>query len=243
MTTNASRPLISRASLAEQAYEVIKQRILDLDLKPGQVITEAEMSEMLSISKSPIRAALIHLQRDGLIEITPYTETIVSKLEVGRVRQLYEARSLIEPHVIEAVTPQLVVHDECEIQAILNRAQAALDHGDYATFFKTNTEFHGYFIRRHGNEFFWNSFRVIDYQMQRIRMLSAAIINHPTKQMAEHRMIFDAVKHRDAQGAANAMRKHILGYFDDLLREIDAALFPGLCRLLHAKGAHPRPES
>src|SRR5688572_32975627 len=83
-------PLISRASLSEQAYAAIKGMINRLELKPGEPITEAQLAAMLDISKSPIRAALIHLQRDGLVTITPYTETVASEINVTCVNSIYE---------------------------------------------------------------------------------------------------------------------------------------------------------
>ncbi|MGH6915780.1 MAG: GntR family transcriptional regulator, partial [Geminicoccales bacterium] len=88
-------PMINRSSLSEQAYVAIKGMIHRLELKPGEPITEAQLSALLNISKSPIRSALIHLQRDGLLTMTPYKETIVSELSVDVVRSLYEARALI----------------------------------------------------------------------------------------------------------------------------------------------------
>jgi DNA-binding GntR family transcriptional regulator len=215
-------PLINRASLSEQAYAAIKGMIHRLELKPGQPITEAHLSALLGISKSPIRSALIHLQRDGLVAITPYKETIVSELGVERVRSIYEARALIEPHVVAAVTPRLSAADHQQIEDMLDRSERALLAEDFPVFFGINTEFHGFFVRRYGNEFFWNAYQAIDAQMERVRMISTAIMNHPQKQLAEHRQIFEAVRARGADAAGQAMKAHIAGYLDDVLAEIAA---------------------
>lgn len=226
MNTETIASLVQYAPLSEQAYAVIKQMILELRLKPGQVITEADLSEILKTSKSPIRTALIHLQRDGLVTITPYKDTVVAELDVRHVHQLYEVRAVIEPYVIRALVPQLEETDFATVAAILDRADLALANEDYPTFFGINTEFHGFFIKRYGNEFFWKTFQVVDYQMQRIRMISSEIMNHPRKQMAEHRQIFDAVCARDAEASGMALRAHILGYFEDLLQEIRSGHIP-----------------
>src|SRR5690606_31644526 len=115
----------------EQAYAAIKGMILRLELKPGQPVTEAQLSSMLRISKSPIRSALIHLQRDGLVTITPYKETIVSELSVDYVRSIYEARALIEPYVVAAVTPRLTAAEFARIEDMLDRSEQALDGEDF----------------------------------------------------------------------------------------------------------------
>ncbi|MEA2524871.1 MAG: hypothetical protein QOF33_1072 [Thermomicrobiales bacterium] len=217
-----SEPVINRASLSEQAYEAIKVMIHRLELKPGQPVTEAKLSTMLNISKSPIRSALIHLQRDGLVTITPYKETIVSEMSVQNVRSIYEARALIEPHVIVALTPLLTDSDFAELEAILDRSEQAMAAEDFPLFFALNTEYHGFYVRRHGNDIFQNVLKVINGQMERVRMISATIRNHPQKQLAEHRQIFEAIRAGDAQRAGDAMRAHIVGYLDDVLTEFES---------------------
>lgn len=222
MTATKPAPLINRASLAEQAYVAIKNMILRLELTPGEPITEAQLSSLLNISKSPIRSALIHLQRDGLVTITPYKETIVSALSVDKVRSIYEARLLIEPYVVTAVTPRLTAADYDQLAEMLGRSEAALAGEDFPTYFAINSEFHGFFVQRHGNEFLQNTLQTIDLQMERVRMISATILNHPQKQHAEHTAIFDAVRSGDAEAAGRAMRDHIAGYLDDVLAEVEA---------------------
>jgi DNA-binding GntR family transcriptional regulator len=226
MTDTRRPPLINRASLSDQAYAVIRRMILELELKPGTAVTEAQLSEILGLSKSPIRNALIHLQRDGLVTITPYKETIVSTLTVETARHIYEVRSLLEPYFVEQVTPRLNADDLRDLQETIDQADAALERGDFGAFFALNTEFHGFFVRHHGNEFFWNLFQSVELQMQRIRMISAAIHNNPGKQAAEHREIFEAVNRGDAELATSLMRQHVAGYWEDLVHEIEAGRLP-----------------
>jgi DNA-binding GntR family transcriptional regulator len=158
-------PLISRASLSEQAYLAIKGMINRLELRPGEPITEAQLATVLQISKSPIRSALIHLQRDGLVAITPYKETVVSEINVERVRHIYEARALIEPYCVAEVTARLQGADLARLAEMLDRSERLLDAEDYPAFFAINTEFHGFFVKREGNDLFWNLYQVIDTQM------------------------------------------------------------------------------
>lgn len=215
-------PVINRASLAEQAYAAIREMILRLELKPGEPITEARLSSLLSISKSPVRSALIHLQRDGLVTITPYKETIVSELSVDHVRSIYEARVLIEPYVIASVTPRLTTTDFERVEDMLLRSERALSNEDFSTYFAINSEFHGYFVRRHGNEFLRSTVQKIDLQMARVRMISATISNHPQKQQAEHAAIFAAVRAGNSERARRAMHEHITDYLHDVLSEVEA---------------------
>lgn len=220
-------PLISRASLSEQAYAAIKGMINRLELKPGEPITEAQLSAVLQISKSPIRSALIHLQRDGLVATTPYKETVVSEINVERVRSIYEARAVIEPYCVSEVTERLHESDVARLREMLDRSERLLTAEAYPAFFAINSEFHGFFVRRQGNDLFWNLYQVVDTQMERVRMLSATIFGHPRKQFEEHSQIFEAARARDPVRASAAMKAHILGYLDDLLAEIAAGRLGG----------------
>lgn len=220
MATKASVTPLTRTSLAEQAYEVIKRMILELKLEPGEVITEAKLAGMLGISKSPIRTALVHLQRDGLVVITPFKETVVAELRAEDVRDIYEARSLIEPYVVEQVVPRLTEGDLASLEEILDRARAALARADYTEFFWINREFHSFFVEKHGNRQLSSFLATIDSQMQRIRMISSVIGSLPQKQLQEHNEIFEFVRARDAVGAAARMREHIVAYLDDVLAEV-----------------------
>ncbi|MCM8749954.1 GntR family transcriptional regulator [Thermomicrobiaceae bacterium CFH 74404] len=220
MATQTPVTPLTRTSLAEQAYEVIKRMILELKLEPGELITEAKLAAMLGISKSPIRTALVHLQRDGLVVITPFKETIVAELRVEDVRDIYEARSLIEPYVVEQVVPRLTEDDLAALDQILDRARDSLAREDFPEFFLTNNEFHGFFIDKHSNKQLSSFMATIDSQMQRIRMISASIMSHPQKQMQEHEEIFSAVRRGDAASAAARMREHIMRYLDDVLAEV-----------------------
>jgi DNA-binding GntR family transcriptional regulator len=226
MTTTRRPPLINRSSLSDQAYAVIRRMILELELRPGTAVTEAQLSDMLGLSKSPIRTALIHLQRDGLVTITPYKETIISNLTLDSARHIYEARLLLEPHFVEQVTPRLTPDDLRDLGEMIEQAEAALARGELSTFFDYNTDFHGFFVRRHGNEFFWNLFQAVDLQMQRIRMISAAIKHNPDKQAIEHRQIFEAVCRGDATTASELMRQHLSGYWDDMVAEFQSGRLP-----------------
>ena len=83
-------------SLADQAYETIKQNILNLTYPPGMPLTEAKLAEELGMSRSPVRTALRMLQTDGLIVTDYYKSMTVKEITEEDINQIYQLRELIE---------------------------------------------------------------------------------------------------------------------------------------------------
>lgn len=83
-------------SLSDQAYEIIKDRILNLTYAPGMHLTEAMLTQELNMSRSPIRTALKQLQIDGLIVTDHYKSLYVKEITDQDIHEIYQLRELIE---------------------------------------------------------------------------------------------------------------------------------------------------
>ncbi len=83
-------------SLAEQAYEKIKQNILNLTYLPGMPLTEAMLTKELGMSRSPVRSAIQMLQTEGLIESDYYRSITVKPITRQDIEEIYQLRELLE---------------------------------------------------------------------------------------------------------------------------------------------------
>ncbi len=83
-------------SLAEQAYEKIKQNILNLTYPPGMPLTEAMLTKELGMSRSPIRSAIQMLQTEGLIQSDYYKSITVKPITRQDIEEIYQLRELLE---------------------------------------------------------------------------------------------------------------------------------------------------
>ena len=84
------------ASLAAQAYEKIKENILNLTYSPGMPLTEAMLAAELGMSRSPIRAAIQMLRSEGLIVSDYYKSMTVREITDKDINELYQIRELLE---------------------------------------------------------------------------------------------------------------------------------------------------
>ena len=83
-------------SLATQAYETIKENIMNLTYPPGMVLTEAMLTKELRMSRSPVRTAIQMLQVEGLIVSDYYKSMTVKEITEKDINEIYQLRELIE---------------------------------------------------------------------------------------------------------------------------------------------------
>src|SRR5690349_9734612 len=87
------------AQLERRVYERLRDDIISGVLQPGDQLVEARLAADLGVSKTPVREALIRLQRDGLVSIEPYRGARVLEPSPDDVREIVELRELLECHV------------------------------------------------------------------------------------------------------------------------------------------------
>lgn len=106
----------SETSSAEQAYSRIKSLIITLKLSPGSTIHEADLLRQFGVGRTPLREALLHLQRDGMLRIYPRRAIIVTKLGLQEIRQIFEMRMILERSAASLAAQRIT---DVEIQELL----------------------------------------------------------------------------------------------------------------------------
>lgn len=91
---------MNKSGLSGQAYDKIKELIVNSTIKPGQFITEAEMQECLGLGRTPVREAFHELARDQLVVIHSRRGVEVSTISPKKIREIFEARKMLEPEIL-----------------------------------------------------------------------------------------------------------------------------------------------
>ncbi len=87
---------LKRYSLAEQAYQSLLKQIISGQRPVGEKLTEEELCDLFSISRTPAREALVRLERDGLVEHQLHSGWNISAPDRQQIRELFECRREIE---------------------------------------------------------------------------------------------------------------------------------------------------
>jgi DNA-binding GntR family transcriptional regulator len=205
-------------SLKDKAYSAIKEAILSLTLKPRTPLVENELARQLGISKTPIRDALVELEREGLVTKIPFKGTYVTEITLKDIREIFQLRAVLEGFAARLAAPLFSAEELEEMEKTLDAAEAALAQGDIALCNKHRSRFHNFIRNKANNQRLQATIHNLDDQYQRFRPMSYQIKGRPSKSLKEHRKILKALRAQDPLIAEEAMRDHILGNLQDILQ-------------------------
>ncbi len=196
------------ATLADQAYEAIKNAIIGLDLKPGDAIVEDDLAEQIGISKTPVRQALARLEREGLVVRIPYKATYVADLDPADASDILELRAVLEGLAARSVVD--VVDDGMldRAEELLDAYDAAVLEGDLATAGRLGEEFHRLVSGASANRHVATMLETLNLQLERLRAMSGHHQDRAERSGREHRAILAALRDRDPEAVEQAFRNH-----------------------------------
>jgi DNA-binding GntR family transcriptional regulator len=205
-------------SNAEVAYAAIKHQIVSLALPPGTTIREADLQEEFGIGRTPLREALHRLAQERLVEIFPRRTTVVAKLGLQDVRQIYELRSALESAAAGFAARRISTPSICQLQPIVESLNASRDSQDSARFLDLNQTFHRTIAECSQNQFLAEA---IDRALDLNRWLwNTYFSTHAVRResLFGHDPIVDAILVGDEAAARIAMDEHIRISKEELLR-------------------------
>jgi DNA-binding GntR family transcriptional regulator len=101
MTTSADA---APDSLAKQAYLALRDRLVLLDIAPGEPLQEARLAEELGVGRTPLREALKHLELDHLVVTYPRRGTFATNVDITALAAITQVRAALEPVAVRAAS-------------------------------------------------------------------------------------------------------------------------------------------
>jgi DNA-binding GntR family transcriptional regulator len=206
-------------SVADLVFGELYRRIVELELPPGMKLSEQEVARQMGVSRQPVRDAFFRLSQLGLIVIQPQRATTVSMISEEAVLQARFVRTALETETVRIVARDHDVSDISEFQRLLDAQERAVAADDRVGFHALDDEFHQAIAVASGNAFAWTLIRENKAHMDRVRYLSLGF--NAGSALADHRRILAALRTRDPEQAAEAMREH-LSRIERLLQQIRA---------------------
>jgi GntR family transcriptional regulator, rspAB operon transcriptional repressor len=202
-------PQETSASLRDAAYEAVKHRIITCVYKPGDYLNEAYVSTSIGIGRTPVHQAIDRLTQDGLLEVIPRKGIIVKPISLEEVVQITEVRRVNETFCVKLAAEHADNVDLAVLGDILNRADAWTEVRNIEQMMLLDREFHMTLAKAAKNTVLANILKNLHERSLRFWFISLTAHDHHRKVQREHRMIFDTIKRRDADAAAQAMLTHI----------------------------------
>ena len=203
----ATRPRSTSGSV----HAAIKERILKLDLHPGQSLSEPELATVYGVSRTPVREALIRLADEGLVDIVPKSGTMVARIPLALLPEAILVRKALEDittrHAAEHASGSALL----QLEACLLHQQEIAEQADYEQFHLADEAFHATIALIAGLSGIWTLVERAKMHVDRYRRLTLPQEGRMAQVVIEHRLIFDAIRDRDADAASRAMTAHISG--------------------------------
>jgi GntR family transcriptional regulator, rspAB operon transcriptional repressor len=194
----------------ENVYNFLHTSIMELRVKPGQMINVNELSEFLKVSRSPIRDALIQLGKDGLVTTTPQKGTMVSKIDVKRVKEERFIRACIEERVVEEFLGLYQESDITKMRAILKRQEQMISEENARQFLSLDDDFHAVFFEATDRPFCLKSVLNMSSHYYRIRLLSLSEPEIQQRTFAQHEEIMQLLLAKDMEKLKKLLDFHII---------------------------------
>ncbi len=196
-------------SLALMAYRKLKSMIVLGGLFPGAPLKEAELSDLLGVSRTPVREALRMLRSEGLVQSTAHRGAHVAQISRKEVLEAYEVREWVEPRMVAKAATNI---DELRLlqleDAIARMPDARLTHDESLRAKQADAEFHELIYQGSGNDVALDLIRRARAITHRASYFVVPIRHHKSRE--EHLEVLEALRTGNPRKAENAMRKHIV---------------------------------
>ena len=191
-------------SLTDRAYHQLEQWIVTLRLKPGQVLSEAQLAEDLGIGRTPVREALQRLASEGLVNVLPRRGILVSEINLSRHLLMLELRREVERLCARKAAQRSLPEEREAFRVMADALGEAAENRDDASFMQLDLEFNQALVAASRNEF-------AERAMRRIQGLSRRFWFQHYREALDlercarlHEQVARAIADGDPDRAANA---------------------------------------
>lgn len=230
-----SRP----ADMTARVYEILREKAISYDLRPGAHVNEAALAAELNVSRTPVRAALNRLASEGLMTIVPNKGFFRQPLDIEVVRSLFEVRMAIEVLAVRLLCERASPEELRALRDEWSRIKPREADAAPEVVVEADEAFHLALARAGRNK---ELLRLLGELNARIRFIRTVAMERPRYRdgsFVDHNRILDAIEARDSEVAADLMSRHIRLTLDDvtvLVREMVVRIYLGEPSLVANRG-------
>lgn len=210
--------MTQRLSARETAYQILRSRILNLDLKPNDSLSDKELAAQMGMSRTPIREAVIKLSLANLVVVRPQSGTFVASIDTRIVEMEQFSRYVLEKEMVLQAIPRMTDRARQMYEENLQVYRLYLaSHGPdrKSRLFALDNQFHriAFQLNQKGGHFDW--MQDARHHIERVRVLSF-LMNLDDFIPKDHEELVAAMSAGDADTAVQILERHLTLYQDHL---------------------------
>lgn len=191
---------------AEFIAESIRNEILQGKRKGGEPLRQDEIASRFSVSKIPVREALVQLKSEGLVSFVQNKGAAVSSLSADEVDEIYTIRSALETIALQRAIPHLTIADLAKAETIIQQIDSTQTVSDWG---RLNWTFHAILYAPAKMPRLIETVESLHTNVSRYLVLYLAGLNYQAQSQLEHRQILDACRQGEVETAVSILQTHL----------------------------------
>ncbi len=201
--------------LSDKAYNLIRHKIITLELPPMAPVDEQALVEDLQVGRTPIREALQRLSAEDLVFFAPRRGMFVADISITDLQKIFEVRLVLEGFCARLAAQRILPEQLCEMKAITGQLCLVPD-SDRRALMHIDEAFHDLLYEAADNEFIAEPLRRLHAQSFRLWHMALDRMGTVRHAMEQHVEITAALEARDEDRAEALIRQHILEFQQEL---------------------------
>lgn len=198
-------------SLVGIIFRQLEGMILSGKIQPGERINESKLSNLLGVSRAPIREALRLLASSGILEVRANRGMFVRDLQIDEVAGLYDVRAALDALAGERAAERVNDEHLRVLNSWIREMADYVETGDSDAYYRANIAFHAAIVEITGNANLLSIYERVCKQMSLFRRISLSLPGQLRLSLQRHKKIVEAIESKDSAKAASVMRNHTLG--------------------------------
>ncbi|MFM1854716.1 MAG: hypothetical protein RLZ83_25 [Pseudomonadota bacterium] len=187
----------------------IEDEIVTGALPPGAPLDEEAIAQRFSVSRTPVREAMLQLIESGLVRKSPRQAAVVAPLDVGRLVQSFEVMSELEALCAKLAARRITASELDELERIQRDSEEAVASGDHDSLGRLGSRFHVRIWHATHNEVLVETVSRFSIGLTPFRIYQLRSHGRPAANNVDHRALLDHIRGGRADEAAALMKRHV----------------------------------
>jgi DNA-binding GntR family transcriptional regulator len=204
------------ALLADRAYEELRDRLVTLQIKPGEPIDEEILGNEMEMGRTPIREAIKRLALENLVTVFPRRGTFAAEINITDLAHITEVRQVLEGQAAYRAAERLTESQREELLGLLQELRDSKGSDDLTALMALDTRVHRFIYRVSGNPFLEATLSRYFNLSLRIWYLVIDRLPHMFQRVHEHEPLLQAIVDRDPERARDVVAGHVATFESEI---------------------------
>lgn len=197
-------------TLREMALENMRNAIISGVFAPGERLVERTLCEQIGVSRTVIREVIRHLDTEGLVTVVPHQGPVVATMDWDQAQQIYDIRALLEASAAADCARKIAEADCQRLEAAITRVIDQSSERGASAVLEDTALFYEIIFKSAGHDLAYEIVQRLNGRISRLRVLTLSHGERLQQGPSRLKDIFDAIKARNPEQAAEACRTHVL---------------------------------